>query len=229
VRERNTLKPANSIAGLAGAAVLSPQQHAMASNIPDATNHAVLREMGTAVMSGDRMGTLHGMSLDSSAAPRDDAFAALDAARTSPSASWIHAGVHHAEAGYLDPGLGWISVRADAVGGGVHAAVVPGSAEAAQALDGHLVGLNAYLAGQHQRATTVTMDAPQSGPDTAMNHGQGGGEGNANQQNSEQERRTLMGESMRGTGTTTQVRPEREAAGPGKPVSIGGSHISVLA
>jgi hypothetical protein len=38
---------------------------------------------------------------------------------------------------------------------------VPGSAAAAQALDGHLSGLNAYLAEQHSPVGSVTLAAPE--------------------------------------------------------------------
>jgi hypothetical protein len=51
-------------------------------------------------------------------------------------------------------------VRADLNGGSVQAAVVPGSTEAAQALSGHLAGLNAFLAEQHTPVATLTMAAP---------------------------------------------------------------------
>jgi cysteine synthase len=43
-------------------------------------------------------------------------------------------------------------------GGGVHASLVPGSADAAQELGGHLAGLNAYLNEQHTPVETLTMD-----------------------------------------------------------------------
>jgi hypothetical protein len=94
-------------------------------------------------------------------AQTDEAFAALDAQGSSAAPTWIHAGAQRAEAGFEDPSLGWVGVRADVSGGGVHAAVVPGSAAAAQALDGHLAGLNSYLAEQHASVQTVTLAAPE--------------------------------------------------------------------
>ena len=107
-----------------------------------------------------------------------DAFAALDAERTAPAATWIHAGAHRAEAGYLDPALGWVGVRADAAATGVHAALLPASGEAAQVLGSLLAGLNAYLSEHHGEPATVTMGAPQDGRDgsgmgagTHPNHG----------------------------------------------------------
>jgi hypothetical protein len=54
-----------------------------------------------------------------------EAFAALDADMNSSIPSWIHAGTRRAEAGYQDPALGWIGVRAEVNGGGVHATLLP--------------------------------------------------------------------------------------------------------
>jgi len=90
-----------------------------------------------------------------------EAFAALDGEASAGTPAWLHAGAHRAEAGFEDPALGWVGVRADLSGGGVHASVVPGSAAAAQALDGHLSGLNAYLAEQHSPVGSVTLAAPE--------------------------------------------------------------------
>ncbi len=93
------------------------------------------------------------------AAPQET-FAALDAGTNVGMPSWIHAGGRQAEAGFDDPALGWVGVRADLSGGIVHAALLPGSTEAAQALSGHLAGLNAYLAEQHAPVATLTMASP---------------------------------------------------------------------
>ena len=90
-----------------------------------------------------------------------ETFAALDAESATGTPTWVHAGAQRAEAGFQDPALGWIGVRADASGGGVHASLVPGSAEAAQALDSHLAGLNAYLAEQHTPVDSLTLAAPE--------------------------------------------------------------------
>ena len=93
-----------------------------------------------------------------------DAVAALDAGRASPPTTWIHAGARHAEAGFLDPALGWVGVRADAVGNGVHAALVPGSADAAQVLETHMAGLNAFLSEHHGSSATVTLGNYETAP-----------------------------------------------------------------
>jgi hypothetical protein len=105
-----------------------------------------------------------------------EAFATLDAAGTPGKPAWIHAGAQRAEAGFQDPALGWVGVRADMSGGGVHAQLVPGSADAAQALGGQLAGLNAYLAEHHTPVDTLTLQTPLSGG-SGSESGQGAGQG----------------------------------------------------
>ena len=98
-----------------------------------------------------------------------ETFATLDAGTSVGTPNWIHAGGHQAEAGFEDPALGWVGVRADLSGGSVHAALVPGSTEAAQALSGHLAGLSTYLAEQQTPVATLTMAAPgTSGTETGV-------------------------------------------------------------
>jgi hypothetical protein len=89
-----------------------------------------------------------------------ETFAALDAGTAPGTPTWIHAGTQRAEAGFQDPALGWVGVRADMGAGGVHASLVPGSADAAQALGGHLAGLNSFLVEQHTPVETLTLAAP---------------------------------------------------------------------
>jgi hypothetical protein len=130
---------------------------------PEAGATQPLRELGGVLDHAQQQGSGTGISPRIVVDP-DATFAALDAGRPSPPATWIHAGTRHAEAGFLDPALGWVGVRADAVGDRVHAAVVPDSAEAAQVLGTHLAGLNAFLSEQH--GATITMgsfDGGQSG------------------------------------------------------------------
>jgi hypothetical protein len=104
-----------------------------------------------------------------------EAFAALDAAPGG--VSWVHAGAQRAEAGFEDPALGWVGVRADLSAGGIHAAVLPSSVEAARTLGAHLEGLNSYLSAQQIPVATLTMTTAQGGP---------GGEAGAMQQGSGQ-------------------------------------------
>jgi hypothetical protein len=101
-----------------------------------------------------------------------DTFAALDAETVSSPTTWIQAGARRAEAGYQDPALGWVGVRAQTGGGGVHAAVVPGSPEAAQALNSHLNGLNAFMAEHHGHGSTVMMAAPETSQGMQFGSGQ---------------------------------------------------------
>jgi hypothetical protein len=107
--------------------------------------------------------------------PRET-FTTLDAADAPGRPTWIHAGAQQAEAGFQDPTLGWVGVRADMGGGGVHAELVAGSADAAQALGSHLAGLNAYLAEHHTPVETLTLSAPDGGW-AGLGSDKGAGEG----------------------------------------------------
>jgi hypothetical protein len=111
-----------------------------------------------------------------------ETFAALDG-DPSRGPAWLHANAHSAEAGFEDPALGWVSVRAGMAAGGVHAAVVPGTAEAAQSLGAHMAGLNNYLSAQRTPVHTLTLASPgtdagpQNGPSQngTAQHGQDSG------------------------------------------------------
>jgi flagellar hook-length control protein FliK len=97
-------------------------------------------------------------------------FSALDAGTSPGTPAWTHAGSQHAEAGFRDPALGWVSVRADLNGGGIHATLVPSSAEAAQALNGHLAGLSTHLVEQQSPVASLTMASPS---ESAVENGMG--------------------------------------------------------
>jgi hypothetical protein len=124
-----------------------------------------------------------------------EAFAALDAEGANR-VTWVHAGAQQAEAGFQDPRLGWVSVRADVSGGAIHAALVPATVDAAQVMGGHLDGLNAYLSEHHSAVETITLASPggsahesgenrsfgegmqqQSGQGSNQDNGQGAGGG----------------------------------------------------
>jgi hypothetical protein len=125
-----------------------------------------------------------GDSAATQAAPQET-FAALDAGTSVGTPNWIHAGGRQAEAGFQDPALGWVGVRADLSGGSVHAALVPGSTEATQALSGHLAGLNAYLAEQQTPVAALTMAAPgTSGTETGVDQSMQQSAGQHGEQNS---------------------------------------------
>jgi len=150
------------------------------------------------------VGVLAGASSVAATGPDSrEAFATLDAADAPGATTWIHAGAQRAEAGYQDPTLGWVGVRADLSGGGVHAQLVPGSADAAQVLGSHLAGLNAYLAEHHTPVETLTLTAPEGGR-SGLDSGQGMGEG-----------------MQQGTGPQTQQEPAQgvDASSPSGPDS----------
>ena len=183
-------------------------------------------------------GELAGAS--SGAATRPDSretFATLDTAGTTGATTWIHAGAQRAEAGYQDPALGWIGVRADISGGGVHAQLVPGSADAAQALGGHLAGLNAYLAEHHTPVETLTLTAPEGGK-PGLGSDRGTGEGMQQQTGQE----TAQGSDASypsGTDSDSVIQTAAASAelpaffgdmgGSAQAASQGGYYISVMA
>jgi hypothetical protein len=107
-----------------------------------------------------------------------ETFAALDAEASPGAVTWTHASARQAEAGFQDPALGWIAVRADRDGGGIHASLVPGSMEAAAELGSHLDGLNGYLTAQHTPVESLRMAAPEGNlSGYAAGHGAGQGPG----------------------------------------------------
>jgi hypothetical protein len=203
-------------------------------------NSALVRdEAGAATAGNAQTSATHTRSLDAAGLGKPDTFAALDAEIASPTTTWTHAGSHRAEAGYLDPALGWVGVRAEASGGGVHAAVVPGSTEAAQTLGGQLSGLNSYLAEHHGQSATVTLAAPESGhggPGSGQGQGQGMNYG-SNQQESADRRDNYAAEPARSqtaTGSSSQASSRSDAAAQidGMILRTGsnqGAHISVVA
>lgn len=121
-------------------------------------------------------GNADGATGTSAGSAAHETFAVLDADTRTGTPSWIYAGARRAEAGFQDPVLGWVGVRADASGGGVHATLMPGSAEAAQTLGGHMAGLNAYLAEKHTPVDTLTLAKPEGG-EAGLNIGQNAGQG----------------------------------------------------
>jgi hypothetical protein len=112
--------------------------------------------------------------------------------------------------------------------------VVPGSAEAAQVLGGHLSGLNAYLAENPGQKATVTMASPE-------NHGggfqsnQGQGQGSSQQNNGDgnpqvyQAVRTQPEQSMSGAQDSSSAISARGLVDGTAYNSGDGAHISVVA
>lgn len=156
-------------------------------------------------------------------------FASLDGDVGPRGVSWVHAGPQRAEAGFEDSTLGWVGVRADLAGGGVHAAIVPGTADAAQALGAHMAGLNAHLTEQHIAVETLTLGtAPGSGAGASADSGsmqQGEGQGQA---------ASGTGSPAPAAGSAETDAAGREAAPAGAdtvaPLSgLAEQHISVMA
>lgn len=168
-----------------------------------------------------------------------EAFATLDAGAAGKPA-WLHADARRAEAGFQDPALGWVSVRADLNGGGVHAELVSGSTEAAQALGSQLAGLNAYLSEHHTAVETLTVTSPESGgPGLGSGQGTGAETQQGPGQQSGQQTPQDSGASIVAGATSLRslpIRPTSES-----PIAIsgmdgsmenswqGGTHISVMA
>jgi hypothetical protein len=125
---------------------------------------------------------------------RADAFKSLDGESSSnPSVRWVHAGAQQAEAGFDDPALGWVSVRAHAGSGGVHPALIPSSGDAAQVLAGHLAGLNNFLANRAAGVGDVTVASPESGASgTGTQAGSGQGSSDQQRENPAQQTTPLM-------------------------------------
>ncbi len=101
-------------------------------------------------------------------------FTALDTATSKADVTWSHLSARHAEAGYQDPVLGWVNVRAQSDSSGIHAALVPGSAAAEQSLRGHLDGLQSFLHNQQSSVLSVQVSKPEA---FAMGQGSGNGQG----------------------------------------------------
>jgi hypothetical protein len=143
-------------------------------------------------------------------------FAALDAEPAAGAVAWTHAGARQAEAGFEDPVLGWVGVRAELSGGGVHAALVPGSAEAAQELGRQMDGLHTYLTEQRTPVESLVMAAPSG---SGASSGTGGGFGNPAQHE--------MGQGTgEGAGQNAREQAAREVESRTTPVLSGAGRTS---
>jgi hypothetical protein len=178
-----------------------------------------------------------GSTAATSGADSRDAFAALDAEGIEGRPAWIHAGTQRAEAGFQDPALGWVGIRANASGGGVHAELVPGSADAAQTLGSHLAGLNAYLAEHRTPVETLTLTAPESGLGSDQGAGDGMQQGTGQQTGQGLAQGADSGSQLGESGSPTTLPAAASEAtvlptgldGSAQPVWLGGKHISVMA
>jgi hypothetical protein len=148
-----------------------------------------------------------------------ETFAALDQGAAAAGVSWTHASARQAEAGYQDPVLGWVSVRAQSNMDGIHAALVPGSADAAQSLSGHLAGLNAYLSDRQTQVESLRVAPPEShwaGQGTGQSAGQGAGQA-MSQGGGESH------EQSRGQQSNQNVYAERRSGATAGPSAVGGA------
>jgi hypothetical protein len=217
----------------AGDAVTRPSTVVAQWASGDASASTLTRETtGARETANTISGTIAGATASAATQTAHGTFAALDAEVAPGTPSWVHAGARRAEAGFQDPDLGWVGVRADLSTDGVHAALVPGSAEAAQALGGHLAGLNAYLVEQHTPVQTLTMSSPEAGGgDSAASQGMNQGTGQNTQQGGSSDPQpgpwsapvTAAAASTEGSVQTGRLDATAQAARPM------GAHISVMA
>ncbi len=156
-------------------------------------------------------------------------FATIDNVDGGTALNWVHAGSRHAEAGFEDPALGWIGVRADQSGGGVHAIVVPTTAEAAEALGSQMAGLNAHLAESHTSLASLALGSVEgreggTGADQSFNQSAGQNQAQSNSQDPYVSSAQVMsagsrvGSAVVSAPTASPVLPDHE-----------GKHISVMA
>jgi len=198
-----------------------------------AMGHGLSDARGAASTSSDTAG-----SATTTGTGARETFAALDAESAPGKPAWVHAGAQQAEAGFNDPVLGWVGIRADLGSGGVHAAVVPGSASAAETLGGHLAGLNAYLADQHTSVGTVTLAAPQGGwTGSEQGTGQSAHQGASHQGGQETAQGPNTGSQSGSASSSTDLRAissgvsaaSGEMSGSAISTRLGDMHISVIA
>jgi hypothetical protein len=167
------------------------------------------------------------------AAIAHDSFATLDAdaalSASSTTATWTHASAHSLEAGFEDPALGWIGVRAGLGAGSIHAALVPGTAEAAQTLGSQISGLHAYLTEQRTPVSSLTLAMPDFGASFA-----GGNSGAANQGHNPQQNSSMPAPASPISGSVAvphaSIATEHTDSTPHTPLfERAGADISVLA
>jgi hypothetical protein len=147
----------------------------------------------------------------SAATSAQNTFSALDAGTSLGTPTWTHAGGQHAEAGFRDPALGWVGVRADLSASGIQATLVPNSAEAAQALNGHLAGLSTHLSEQQAPVVSVSMASPgDNGIESGMGqHTQHGAEGSPQGSASEESQASSQENAPQTSASSDLASPEQ--------------------
>jgi hypothetical protein len=169
----------------------------------------------------------------SAASSAQDTFSALDRGTSLGTPTWTHAGGQHAEAGFSDPALGWVGVRADLSASGIHATLVPDSAEAAQALNGHLAGLSSHLVEQQAPVVSLSMASPgDNGVESGTGqHMQQGAEGSPQGRESAGSQAGSHGSTPQSLSTSDLTAPAQSGvldtlAYTGE---LRGTHVSVMA
>lgn len=129
IENPQTLPAKTAQAAAAAANPATSQQngsHVVAAQISAVETSAMVRDPAGAHGPAPSAPAGSGISAGTPAAAQET-FSALDAGAAVGAPSWVHAGSRQAEAGFEDPALGWVGVRADLSGGSVHASLVPGS------------------------------------------------------------------------------------------------------
>lgn len=164
-------RSSSRVHGTAAEAVRATTSGAAAST-QDALASSMVRESGAAVATSTNAQVADSSAVSAGNSSVHATFAALDSGNAGGSAAWTQTGSHAAEAGYRDPVLGWVSVRAEQDASGVHATVIPVSQDAAQSLGTHLAGLSAYLAEHNSAVNSVAITSPDASA-AGMSMGQG--------------------------------------------------------
>ena len=159
--------------------------------------------------------------------------ATLDGTSNTASATWIHSGQHQAEAGFEDPILGWVGVRAQSDSNGIHAAIIPESQDAAQSLNIHVMGLNTYLAEHHTQVESVRVAVPEFSENAFGTNGQGSEAEQFSESNSRHGQSPPDATVPMGTGSNRELRndsPKLASASAAEfgARSGGGIYVSVL-
>ncbi len=224
-----------------------PMHNAATGTAPVAAPHVVVEAHGNnaapagllttapaPVSASPASASTHAAVSSSGTASPSDTFAALDRGASIGAPTWTHAAAQHAEAGFHDPSLGWVGVRADLNPGGVHATLVPSSADAAQVLDGHVAGLTTHLSEEHAPVVSLSMSSPgaeSSGGGMGQTMHQGGGgnppQGSFTQETQMSSRQSAPHESSASTTSATAASSALSASAATGGVS--GTRISVMA
>jgi len=216
--------------GVLASAAPAAHPASFAANIPGSDAFSLARDPssvqaanGTAAEVGESSSAAQGTSTT------HQTFATLDNIDDRTTLNWVHSGARHAEAGFEDPTLGWIGVRADQSGGGVHAIVVPSTAEAVQALGSQMAGLNAHLAESHTPLASLSLgsaEGREGGTGTGQSFNESAGQDQA-QSNSQDP--YVSPAQVIGTGSNVaSAVVSAPTAAPGLP-DHEAKHISVMA